>query len=78
MKKLFALLLTLCLLMTSAALAEVTVSKAGEFPITNEKISLTVWMEGGSDQDWTDNGWLKEMEELTNIHVDIISSSSAA
>ena len=77
MKKLFALLLTLCLLMTSAALAEVTVSKAGEFPITNEKISLTVWMEGGSDQDWTDNGWLKEMEELTNIHVDIISSSSA-
>ncbi len=77
MKKIFALLLTLCLLMTSAALAEVTVSKAGEFPITNEKISLTVWMEGGSDQDWTDNGWLKEMEELTNIHVDIISSSSA-
>ena len=77
MKKLFALLLTLCLLMTSAALAEVTVSKAGEFPITNEKISLTVWMEGGSDTDWTNNGWLKEVEELTNIHVDIISSSSA-
>lgn len=77
MKKLVSLLLALCLLLTSAALAEVTVSKAGEFPIASELISFTVWIEGGSDTDWTNNGWLKEIEELTNIHVDIISSSSA-
>ena len=77
MKKLVALLLALCLLLTSAALAEVTVNKAGVFPITSEPITLTVWIEGGSDTDWTDNGWLKEVEEKTNIHVEIISSSSA-
>ena len=78
MKKLVSLVLALCLLlMSTAALAEVTVSKAGEFPITSEPITLTVWIEGGSDKDWTDNGWLKEVEEKTNIHAEIISSSSA-
>ena len=77
MKKLVSLALALCLLLTTAALAEVTVSKAGEFPITSELVTFDVWIEGGSDTDWTENGWLKEVEELTNIHVNIISSSSA-
>lgn len=80
MKKLVSLVLALCLLLSiaPAALAdEVEVNKAGVFPIVNEKITLTVWVEGGSDKDWTNNGYLAELEELTNIHVEIIPSSSA-
>ncbi|MBQ8954678.1 MAG: extracellular solute-binding protein [Clostridia bacterium] len=78
MKKLVALALALCLLLTSSvAFADVTVSKAGEFPITNEVVTFDVWMEGGTDQDWTDNGWLKEVEGITNIAINIIPSSSA-
>ena len=78
MKKLVSLALALCLLLTSSvAFADVTVSKAGEFPITNELVTFDVWMEGGTDQDWTNNGWLKEVEEMTNIAINIIPSSSA-
>ena len=78
MKKLFAIALAVCLALSCAsALADVTVSKAGEFPITNEVVTFDVWMEGGTDQDWTNNGWLKEVEGITNIAVNIIPSSSA-
>ncbi|NLG24307.1 MAG: extracellular solute-binding protein, partial [Clostridiales bacterium] len=77
MRKAMALVLALMLLASGTALAEVTVSKGGEFPIASEKITLDVWMEGGSDREWTDNGWLKETEELTNVAVNIITSSSA-
>jgi putative aldouronate transport system substrate-binding protein len=77
MRKAMALALVLMLFASSTALAEVTVSKGGEFPITSEKITLDVWMEGGSDKEWTDNGWLKETEGITNVGVNIITSSSA-
>lgn len=78
MKKLVSLALALCLLLTSAvAFADVTVNKAGEFPITSEVVTFDVWMEGGTDTDWTNNGWLKEVEGITNVAINIIPSSSA-
>lgn len=78
MKKLLTMLLTFALVLTCVpAFAEVTVNKAGVFPITSEPVTFDVWMEGGSDTDWSNNGWLKEMEEKTNIGVNIIPSSSA-
>ena len=59
------------------AFADVTTSKAGEFPITSEKVTFDVWIEGGSDTDWSNNGWLKETEDITNIAINVIPSSSA-
>lgn len=78
MKKLLTLVLALALVLSCVpALAEVTVNKAGEFPITSEVVTFDVWMEGGSDQDWTNNGWLKETEAITNIAINVITSSAA-
>ena len=63
MKKLLTLVLTLALVLTCVpAFAEVTTNTAGVYPITSEKVTFDVWIEGGSDQDWTNNGWLKETE----------------
>lgn len=78
MKKLLTLVLTLALVLTCVpAFAEVTTNTAGVYPITSEKVTFDVWIEGGSDQDWTNNGWLKETEEITNIAINVIPSSSA-
>lgn len=78
MKKLLTLALALAMVLTCVpAFAEVTTNKAGEFPITSEKVTFDVWIEGGSDTDWTNNGWLKETEEITNIAINVIPSSSA-
>ncbi|MGI6172966.1 MAG: extracellular solute-binding protein [Christensenellales bacterium] len=78
MKKLLSIALALALLLTIAsATAEVTVNKANEFPITSEVVSFDVWMEGGAGTDYSTNGWLQEVEDITNVHVDIITSSSA-
>lgn len=78
MKKLVTMMLAVVMLFSAIpAFAEVTTSKAGEYPITSEKVTFDVWIEGGSDKDWSDNGWLKETEELTNIAINVIPSSSA-
>lgn len=78
MKRIITMALVVAMLFACApAFADVTVSKAGEFPITSEKVTFDVWIEGGSDRDWTDNGWLKETEEITNIAINVIPSSSA-
>lgn len=77
MKKLLALALALCLVLAAVPAFAVETSKAGIFPITDEVVTFDVWMEGGTDQDWTDNGWLKEVEGITNIAINIIPSSSA-
>lgn len=78
MKKLLALLLITCMLLPIMAQAsDITVSEAGVFPITNEPIYLTAWLEGGSDRDWENNGWLEEVAKKTNVHVKIMPSSSA-
>lgn len=74
---LLLLALLLPMLPLAAARAEVTISKAGEFPIASEPITLTVWIEGGSDLDWTNNGYLAYIEELTNVRLEIIPSSTA-
>lgn len=46
-------------------------------PIMDEKITLTAWIEGGADTDWSQNEFLKEIEEKANIKLEIISTPSA-
>ena len=78
MKRFVTLMIVFAMLFTAVpAFADVTTSKAGEFPITSEKVTFDVWIEGGSDTDWSNNGWLKETEEITNIAINVIPSSSA-
>nr|WP_308626335.1 extracellular solute-binding protein [uncultured Eisenbergiella sp.] len=43
-------------------------------PIMNEKITLKVWIEGGADIDWEQNRFVKQIEEKSNIKMDIIST----
>ena len=43
-------------------------------PIMDEKITLKVWIEGGADIDWEQNRFVKEIEEKSNIKMDIIST----
>lgn len=77
MKRLLVLALIAALLMPAAASGEVVTNKAGVFPITSEPIYLTAWMEGGTDTDWSTNGWLAETAEKTNVYVTIIPSPGA-
>lgn len=46
-------------------------------PIVNEPITLTAWMEGGSDVDYTKNTLLKEWAEKTGISLDITTTTTA-
>jgi len=46
-------------------------------PIMNEKITLTAWIEGGADIDWEQNGFIKEIEEKSNIKLEIISTPAS-
>ena len=46
-------------------------------PIMNEPITLTAWIEGGADTDWSQNVFLKEIEEKANIKLEIISTPSS-
>lgn len=46
-------------------------------PIMNEPITLTAWIEGGADTDWSQNMFLKEIEEKANIKLEIISTPSS-
>ena len=78
MKRFVTLMIVFAMLFAAVpAFADVTTSKAGEFPITSEKVTFDVWIEGGSDTDWSNNGWLKETEDITNIAINVIPSSSA-
>ena len=43
-------------------------------PIMNEKITLKVWIEGGADIDWEQNRFVKEIEEKSNLKLQIIST----
>ena len=43
-------------------------------PIMNEKITLKVWVEGGADIDWEQNRFVKEIEEKSNIKLEVIST----
>lgn len=78
MKRFLSLALAALMLMTAgSAVAAVTVNPGGVFPITSEPITLSVWVEGYADRDMTNNGWLQETAELTNVYADIITSSNA-
>lgn len=81
MKRTLVMMLSLMLLigMCLPSSAEVVTNKAGVFPITSEKVTFTVWIEGGmeSEKDWENNGWLKETEEITNIAIEVIPNSQA-
>lgn len=46
-------------------------------PIMNEPITLTAWIEGGADTDWSQNVFLKEIEEKANIKLEVISTPSS-
>lgn len=47
------------------------------FPIVKEPITLTAWMEGGSDVDYTKNTLLKEWAEKTGITLEITTTTTA-
>ena len=52
MKRFVTLMIVFAMLFAAVpAFADVTTSKAGEFPITSEKVTFDVWIEGGSDTD---------------------------
>ncbi|HML45385.1 MAG TPA: extracellular solute-binding protein, partial [Clostridia bacterium] len=57
--------------------AYAAVSEAGQFPISDEPITIVTWIEGGADKDWTNNGYLQYLEELTQVRLEIIPSSEA-
>ena len=51
---------------------EITVAPGGEFPIVNQKITLTVLIMPESNiTDYINNEFTKWLEEKTNIHLDI-------
>lgn len=72
---LLAMLLTACVPAAPAAVqpaADVTVAPGGEFPIVDEKITLSVLILPESNiTDYTNNEFTKWLEEKTNIHLDI-------
>lgn len=79
-KKLLAGLLAGCMAMSMAPVASAEAPEgfnATGMPIMNEKITLKVWIEGGADIDWEQNALLKEIEEKSNIKLEIISSPLA-
>lgn len=47
------------------------------FPIMNEPITLTAWIEGGSDWDWENNRFLAELAETTGITLEITPTATA-
>ena len=92
LRRLCCLALTLALLLTSlltgSALAEgeyvtqsgIEMSAPGEFPITKEKTTITVFIQQLPYHltDITTNSFTQEMEELTNVHLNMIVAPSDA
>ena len=90
LRRLCCLALTLALLLTSlltgSALAEgeyvtqsgIEMSAPGEFPITKEKTTITVFIQQLPYHltDITTNSFTQEMEELTNVHLNMIVAPS--
>ena len=68
MRKTISLILVLCLLSTSIALADVL----GEYPITTEPMTLTAWavLPPAATNTFNENTAALEMERITGIHVD--------
>lgn len=69
MKKLFAMLLCACLLLTGAALADVL----GTYPVEGAPVTLTGWgiLAGSSMVDnFNDNPAFQELEKITGVHIE--------
>ena len=69
-KRLVTLMIVFAMLLAAVpAFADVTAGKAGEFPITSEKVTFDVWIEGGSDTDWskTTAGSRRPRKSLTSL-----------
>ncbi|MEG0766350.1 MAG: extracellular solute-binding protein [Clostridia bacterium] len=79
MKKLFSMLLMLCLLCPSlSALAEVTVSAPGELPIVSAPVTLTAWAaQGAIIEDMATNKTTQWAEEQTGVHIEWIMVNGA-
>lgn len=60
---------------TQAESSEITVAPGGEFPIVDQKITLTVLIMPESEiTDYNDNEFTKWIEEKTNIHLDVTTA----
>lgn len=69
MKKWFAMVLCLCLLIPSVAFADVL----GEYPVSDEVITLTGWgvlPTSSMVDDFNENPAFQELEKITGVHVD--------
>lgn len=80
MKKLLALMMALCLLLSATALADaVTFSGVNEFPIVEEKVELDVFAPLSANiADLSTNVWMLHQEELTNVHINWETVPSAS
>lgn len=60
---------------TQAESSEITVAPGGQFPIVDQKITLTVLIMPESEiTDYNDNEFTKWIEEKTNIHLDVTTA----
>ncbi len=68
MKKLFALFLCACLLLTGTAMADVL----GTYPIEGTPVTLTGWgvLGGAATVDFSENAAMQELERITGVHVE--------
>ena len=66
-RKILAVFLALCM---SMSLAE-------GLPIVNEPITVDTWIEGGTDIDWTNNGFVNTVAEESGIQMEITAVSGA-
>ena len=69
MKKLFAMVLCLCMLLSSAAFAEVL----GTYPVTDEEITLTAWgiLQGNTlHETFEDYAAWQKLEEITGVNIE--------
>lgn len=61
---------------TSGAETDVTANAPENFnaegmPIVNEEITVDTWIEGGTDIDWTKNGFVNTVAEESGIQMEI-------
>ena len=81
MKRLLAFLLTMAMLCTVCAVAEVTdpiVNPVGTFPVVNDDLTFSILLQSSADiLDYYDNYATKFMEELTGVKVEFVLYSEA-
>lgn len=71
--RILAIALALCMLLSSAAMAQVEVNAPGTFPIVNEPVTLTVGIaSNASVTDWETNEQTDHIEEITGVDLEFV------